>query len=463
MKIKYTTTSLLTTIFALASWTGMHLPEAHAADLHWAGAGPNNNSGATANWTEGSPTTNTSYDVIYNVANFTGSRTATSYNTTGFGFSSLTISNGDTSFTLGGAAASLSGNVSVTAGSHTFNTAITTVTTDSEWNIATGATLTRTSSNTIGVATDKTITKTGGGLLVFSDILTGFAGTIALEQGTLSLQTTPQILGTGTLAVSGGVLQVSGNTGRDNSNAAVKVTGDATFRAERGMAGGGLTHTLGNLTMGAHTMTVTSSALMTNGTAGFAFGVTTLTGNATFDVVNGANASTNVSLGAVSGEFGITKTGNGTQTLTAVNTYTGNTTVSTGTLILNDNAELRLKIDTSGVNTQINGSGALTLNGDFRFDLTTADTTIGSFWNVITVDTLNESFGDTFQVLSTTGSFTNNNGIWTKTENGVDYQFSQATGILTVVPEPATGVFLMLAALGTAVFLRRHPKRKSVA
>src|SRR5262249_32466368 len=62
------------------------------------------------------------------------------------------------------------------------------------------------------------------------------------------------------------------------------------------------------------------------------FGATSLTGNATLAVNND-----NLILGGVVGDggagFGITKTGSATLTLSAVNTYTGDTHVNAGTLV----------------------------------------------------------------------------------------------------------------------------------
>ncbi|HAV13741.1 MAG TPA: hypothetical protein DCX06_09685 [Opitutae bacterium] len=141
----------------------------------------------------------------------------------------------------------------------------------------------------------------------------------------------------------------------------------------------------------------------------------------------------------------LTKSGTGTLVFAGANTYIGNTVISAGTLNLLDNAELSFSIGATGVNNQVSGAGVINLDGDFRFDLTSAGTTIGNSWNVLNIASLTETFGGTFQAFSTLGSFTNNSGIWSITENGADYEFSQATGLLTVVPEPSA--YAMLAGL----------------
>ncbi len=124
------------------------------------------------------------------------------------------------------------------------------------------------------------------------------------------------------------------------------------------------------------------------------------------------------------------------QTLSGVNTYTGNTTISSGTLELADNAELRILVGANGVNNQVNGSGTITLDGALRLDLTGAGAKVGNSWNIITVGSLAETFGGTFMVESTRGNFSKSGGIWSISENGVTYMFSRATGLLTVAPKP---------------------------
>jgi autotransporter-associated beta strand protein len=151
----------------------------------------------------------------------------------------------------------------------------------------------------------------------------------------------------------------------------------------------------------------------------------------------------------------ISKVEAGTWVLGGNNTYTGNTTVSAGTLELADNASLRFAIGDNGLNNGINGSGTLNLYGDFVFDLTGADNTIGNSWNIVNVATLSETFGGTFQVFSTLGSFSEASGVWSKIENGVKFEFAQSTGLLTtsVIPEPSTALAGILLGLG---LLRRR-------
>jgi autotransporter-associated beta strand protein len=157
--------------------------------------------------------------------------------------------------------------------------------------------------------------------------------------------------------------------------------------------------------------------------------------------------------GIISGTNGFTKTGNGTLTLSGLNTYSGNTTVSFGQLTLADNAGLTFVIGTNGVNNKIDGSATVSLAGDFTFNLTGASANIGDSWQIVTADTLSETFTTNFTVVGFTDAGSN---LWAKDIDGSKaYQFSEATGVLTVIPEPATIGMLGLGALITFVLRRK--------
>lgn len=137
------------------------------------------------------------------------------------------------------------------------------------------------------------------------------------------------------------------------------------------------------------------------------------------------------------------------------NTFTGNISVqNNGKLALASTGNLKFTIGASGVNNGISGTGSqiLTLDGTFVFDLTGASTATGSSWNIVDVGSLNESFGLTFAV---SGFTDNGSGVWS---NG-NYQFSEATGALTVVPEPST---LLLVAADLGILFCRWRLRTAV-
>jgi len=224
-------------------------------------------------------------------------------------------------------------------------------------------------------------------------------------------------------------------------------------------------------------------------------------------------ATANVTLASVTGG-GLTKTGAGTLTLSAANTYTGNTTVSSGTLLINGNQSSAIGTVSVSNTATLGGSGiiggavsvasggilapgnntignltaaSLTLNSgaisDFQISGTTAGTfdTITSAGSLALNGTLNLIFsatltnGDSIDLFpgtgtlsgnfannsviasgSYTGTFTQNGSLWTLgTGGGNSITFEATTGILSAVPEPATWALLAFS-LTTVMVLRRR-------
>lgn len=131
--------------------------------------------------------------------------------------------------------------------------------------------------------------------------------------------------------------------------------------------------------------------------------------------------------------------------LSPSNTFTGDI-INNGRFELVDGGVLNFVIGASGVNNSVSGSGAETdFNGDFAFDLTGASASFGDSWAIASATT--QSFGSMFNVLG----FTESSDVWT---NG-NYQFSETTGELTVVPEP-TSLLLAAVSLLVSCGLRRR-------
>ena len=125
----------------------------------------------------------------------------------------------------------------------------------------------------------------------------------------------------------------------------------------------------------------------------------------------------------------------------------GANTPSLHTAQVADNGGIELNGVVSGT-----GAGTVSLDGLFTFDLTTASTTINDSWNIVDVANLTESFGSNFSILG----FTADGGgiLWNGSANGASYQFSETTGVLTVIPEPDTAA--VLGGLGMLGLLRRR-------
>ncbi|ENS21531.1 outer membrane autotransporter barrel domain-containing protein [Brucella abortus F5/04-7] len=257
------------------------------------------------------------------------------------------------------------------------------------------------------------LTKNGSGTLTLTADNTYTGGTV-FAGGVVSVDKEVR-LGGGDLTFNGGTLQVTGTGWTSTSRAVSLQAGGGTFDIEdaannfavtQGVAGaGGLTKSgSGTLTLsgvnsytggtvfaggvvsvdkevrlGGGDLTFNGGTLQVTGTGwtSTSRAVSLQAGGGTFDIEDAANNFA-VTQG-VAGAGGLTKSGSGTLTLSGVNSYTGGTTVSAGTLAVRADNNLG---DASG-GLAINGGATLQLTDN----LTTArGVTLGAGTATITID-----------------------------------------------------------------------------
>jgi len=212
------------------------------------------------------------------------------------------------------------------------------------------------------------LTKNGSGIVTLSNANTYSGTTLINAGGILAANNTALGNATGaTTVISGAVLQIQGGvqiadnismngTGLSSLGAIISKSGDnvLTGNVVTGTAASSIRVEAGNLRLQG---TTTMGGNLTLGGAGTSLthaGDLVSTGTLTWD---GAIAQTYA--GRISGTANVQKSGAGTVTLQADNTYSGTMTVSAGTLVLQHNNALG---STSGATTVNSGAG-LVLDG----------------------------------------------------------------------------------------------------
>ncbi|WP_432264452.1 autotransporter-associated beta strand repeat-containing protein [Brucella abortus] len=254
--------------------------------------------------------------------------------------------------------------------------------------------------------------KSGTGTVTLSGVNTYTGGT-TLTAGTLAAASDNNLGGaSGGLTFNGGTLQVMGTSWTSTNRAVSLQAGGGTFDIEdaannfavtQGVAGaGGLTKSgSGTLTLsgansytGATTVSAGTLVVANDNTgggtttvdvgAGLQIGTGGVSGSLAGDIVNNGTLVVDRSnafdlANVISGTGSLTKNGAGTLTLSGVNSYTGGTTVSAGTLAVRADNNLG---DASG-GLAINGGATLQLTDN----LTTArGVTLGAGTATITID-----------------------------------------------------------------------------
>ena len=111
--------------------------------------------------------------------------------------------------------------------------------------------------------------------------------------------------------------------------------------------------------------------------------------------------------------------------------------------------------------TQFLGLGALNLDGTINLDLRDVSL-IGASWTLVDPG-LAEDYGPAFSLHSLDGGVFTGNGDVFSYVDGQDrtWRFTESTGVLMLVPEPATWLLVAIALLGMPVYALRNRNRKS--
>ena len=402
----------------------------------WNGTGVPNAAGATANFDSGTTRSGVVLDIPITIGSL-------SLSGAGNLATALTLTN---SLTLdGGGSGALISNTSTGTGSRLSLGSGSVVMNDN---------LTISNTNTNISGTQSIIT---GSSTVFSG-----TGNLTLSNASNDTANGQIVLGAvntflGSVEIQKGAVTISNNTGLGNAANAVTLgtTGAATL-----VSTGSSTSFGNNISVSATAGTKTLGSTSAAGSNSIFSGTILLNSsvNLTSSKVGADVRYTNVISGAggvTTKGTGETQFGNGSTSIT--NTYAGNTTLTeTSSLVLSDNAKMTFYIGATGVNNTIVGTAGqiLTLDGDFVFDLSIAGTTPGNSWAIVDVGSLTETFSGTFTVAGFVDAGSN---LWTKDINGTNfYRFSESTGVLAVVPEPATWGLLAFSLTTVLVFRRRR-------
>ena len=263
------------------------------------------------------------------------------------------------------------------------------------------------------------LTKAGAGTLVVPGANAAFDGILKLDAGTVELRNASSLgdaISRGQIQLNGGTLKLRQDVSTAFGNNVI-IGGAATIDVDRFTgATPAVIHTMGTLEAGAQTLTVSGA----NG-ASLVFGNTLLTGAAVFNPTTAP-----LTLGAVSGSAGFTKTGAALLLLNGGGSYSGATAINGGTLRL-------------GVANGVAAASSVSISSGAVFDLNGLTAAIGSLGGAGNV-----TMGAGSLTAGGNGASTSFSGIATGTGSFT----KTGTGVLTVAAAQAwTGA--TTAAAGT--------------
>lgn len=304
-----------------------------------------------------------------------------------------------------------------------------------------------------------TLYVTNGGLVTTKSISgspMGGASTVYLDGGTLQAQPSTLYLMS---SLTNAYVQAGGIT-IDSQSANILIS--SALKVDPSSPGGGLTKTgSGSLALTV-VNTYTGTTLISQGTLQLGNrGVGSVVG----DIVNNGtlkfyhNNPTTCS-NAISGTGEVVKIGNYNLTLTGADTYTGNTTITAGTLTLGDAGSLVMDIhDLTNTLITVASGKKLDLFGTINLDLDDVAATSG-LWTLVN-NSGTTVYEPTFALKTTGGaSFTQVSDVWTYQNGNALWTFTEATHQLSLsaVPEPATLTLLACGLVGLLAYAWRKRK-----
>ncbi len=259
---------------------------------------------------------------------------------------------------------------------------------------------------------------------------------------------------TGGLTINNGVVQLN-SAGALNSTAGSEnaVTFGASTTTGK-LALNGRSFVIANLTSNA----TPGSPVVENGNA---TAVTLTVGNSQ----NLSGTFAGVIQNGTGGALALNKAGTGALTFSGVNTYTGATTVSAGTLILSSTGSIAssqigfvVANATSGLLTAQNTS--FSFSGTLSLDLASVSVSSGS-WTLFDGSAFGAGDLNLSALTNNLAGLTFSNpgslGIWSGTDlTSRTWTFTEDSGQLSVVPEPSTWALLAFALTAVATLRRRR-------
>lgn len=305
------------------------------------------------------------------------------------------------------------------------------------------------------VAGAGTLVKSGPGTLVRTAAMNSYSS-LVVGQGKLAVATASYNGLSYTAPVrieSGGILSAE-NVADNAHNLGLVTLNGGTLTSVNGPAGPANDGGFGNWVIagivagGTSPSTVSASSILLKTTGTSTIEVADVTGSPAADLVVSSSIMED---GLYSVGCQLIKAGDGTLELTGRNTYTGNTTVNAGTLILADGARLTFAIkNTNGVSNKLTGSGSVVLDGDFSINTAAVTSLTTGTWLLEDNASLSGAYGPTFSVVDPSATpWTNaGNDKWTRIEGTRLWTFDETTGTLTL--EVAAGFSSWITGFGLA-------------